>query len=321
MKPKLSTVISWSVLIGCAGFILHFFSSDRQSLALLAGISPAQIAVLVLLHVVYLGLHGYRYQVVLQKCSGRALAYLAWFRIYVIGRFLNLVVPQMGNVYRGLRLKSELRVSYTSYASGLLSVGWLGAWCNLVAGVAVVGWLSPDLRVGGLSAFWGLLALTLAVGIGPILLHRVLALIHPSGGLGALSWLRAKIAEAVGGAVGALRDGRYVGAILLLSAAQFAIACAIFFACFEALGITVGAGELVLFYVLLQFSTYVNITPGNLGVQEIAFGLLADAIHIGMGEGMLVSALLRVTGYLALFALALPMGAVDVMRRQGGLRP
>lgn len=314
MKPKIRNAISWLIVIGCAGFIAHFFIARREQVDLLARISPADVAYLVLLHFVYLAVHGYRYQAVLQKCSGRLVAFVAWFRIYVIGQFLNLAIPQFGNVYRGLRLKADFGISYTNYASSLLSIAWLGTWCNLLTGVIIIGWLSPELRIAAVPALWVLLALTIGCGFGPILIYWVLGRRLVARASEPVSRLCAKISEVVGDAVKALRDGRYACIILILSTVQFALACMIFFACFQALGVAVGAGELVLFYVLLQLFSYVSITPGNLGVQEIAFGLLAEAIHIGMGEGMLVSALLRVTGYVALLVLALPMGGLDLLR-------
>lgn len=61
--------------------------------------------------------------------------------------------------------------------------------------------------------------------------------------------------------------------------------------------------------------TSINLPPGNLGVRKVAFGLLADLTGIGMAEGMLVSALLRVVGYIALFAVALAMGGLGVLRQ------
>jgi uncharacterized membrane protein YbhN (UPF0104 family) len=83
---------------------------------------------------------------------------------------------------------------------------------------------------------------------------------------------------------------------------------------FAALGREVGAAEAIAFYVLLQLATYLTITPGNLGVQELAFGALAVGVGGAAVEGVVVSGLLRVTGVLALVAAGLPLGGVAAVR-------
>jgi len=66
--------------------------------------------------------------------------------------------------------------------------------------------------------------------------------------------------------------------------------------------------------VLLQLATYVAVTPGNLGLQELAFGVLAVGLGSAAVDGVVVSALVRVTGVVAIVAFALPLGGVQALR-------
>lgn len=313
VQSRSGRLFSWLLLVLCLGFILYFFATNQEGIRLLLQIHAGPFLALLFLQFTYLIVHGYRFQIVLEKCSGREIGFRPWFRIYVLGRFLNMIVPQLGAIYRSVRLKKDYQITYTRYVSGFFSHAWLGCSFNLVAALVMIVLLSPDLRIGPVQAIYPVLGLVVVLGLGPVLLEALWSVRVIE--VRALSWLHAKLAEMLRVSVQSLRDRAYLTRFLLLALVLLVQACAIFYLCFLSLGIPVEPAAVILFYVLLQLSTYVNVTPGNLGVQEIAFGLLADQMGIGMGEGMLVSVLLRVTGYIALFAVALAMGGLGVLRQ------
>ena len=315
---RIRRVLSWILLLLSVGFIIHFFGTHRENLETLLEIEVLPLIVLLTLNFFYLIVHGYCFQLVLEKCYGRKIGFHAWFNIYVLGRFLNLIIPQLGNVYRSVRLKQEHQVTFTRYVSGYFSFAWMGTWVNLAIALAVIAVMSPDLQIGPVSAIYPVLGLVVLFGAGPIVLDAWLSSWRVENR--ALSWVHEKIAEMLRVSVQNLRDRRYLTKFFMLGLVLLGQVCVAFYFCFAALGVTVDPAAVVLFYVLLQLATFVNLTPGNLGVQEIAFGVLAEQMGIGMGEGMLVSVLLRVTGLIALFAVAIPMGGLGVMRQAGRYR-
>lgn len=111
-----------------------------------------------------------------------------------------------------------------------------------------------------------------------------------------------------------LRDRRYLVRVTAWTVAAFVQASAMIWLAFAALGVPVGLAEAIAFYVLLQVATYVPITPGNLGVQELAFAGLATGMGGGAVDGVAVSALVRVSGVVALVAASLPMGGAEAVR-------
>ncbi len=299
------------LLLASLGFIAYFIVTNWGEFALLRRIQTDQLAFLIFINVAYLVVHARRLQIVLEKCSERVIGYGSWFRIYIIGRFLNLVVPQLGNIYRGTQLKAEHKITYTRYVGGMVSFSWMGAWVSMALALLVI--LSADraLRLGGLPAWLIVLALNMALVVVPVTLDLLFRATTVRGQR--LSWLHAKLAEVLQVSVDSLRDVRYLVRFLLLGVVLFGLACAVFYLCFLVFGIEVGPAELVLFYVLLQIGSYVSLTPGNVGVQEIAFGVLGEQMGISMADGILVAALMRLAGYIAIFALALPMGGLDVL--------
>ncbi len=56
----------------------------------------------------------------------------------MVGRFLNAIFPQAGNLYRGYVLKASHGISYTDYISGFLAFSWLGTVFSMVAAFVIL---------------------------------------------------------------------------------------------------------------------------------------------------------------------------------------
>jgi uncharacterized membrane protein YbhN (UPF0104 family) len=55
----------------------------------------------------------------------------------------------------------------------------------------------------------------------------------------------------------------------------------------------------LLIYLLSSFSVLINITPGNLGVQEVITSLAAEILGVGADTGLLASLIIRAITILA----------------------
>ena len=305
-------VLSWALLIASLAMVVHFLWQSGDALRALSRIGAPSIAALFAMHLVYLVTYGYRYLVVLEKCSARSVGFRPWFRIYVLGQFLNLAVPQLGSVYRGLSLKKEFDISYTRYITGFFSVAWLSAGMNMALALVAIVVLQPDLTVGQIPAYLIPLAIGLVVVAAPPMGSLLLAAVKVR--LASFSWVQSKLSEVLQVSLSNCRDLRYLLTVAGLGLLLLIQASVIFGLIFSALGIPVAVAALILFYVILQVGTYISLTPGNLGVQELAFGVLASQLGIGIAEGVLASLFLRTTGYVSLLMIVLPIGGLGVFR-------
>lgn len=307
-RRRAGRALRWVLLGACAWFLVRFFARHGAEIVRRIELRPGPLVLLVAVQIAYLIVQGGRYRLVLERCAGRGIGAAPFLRLYVLGRFLNQVVPQAGNVYRALALKSGFGVSYTSYVASLVSFAWLGTLFNLLASATALAVVAPRLRVAGLPAAALVVGLALVVAAGPPAAARALGAVGARSGR--LGWLRDKAAEALDLAVSGLRDARFLarlggGSVLVFAAAVAAVAASA-----HALGLRAGLGDIVLYQVAMQLSYVATLTPANLGVTEIGIGLLAREMGLGMGEGILLAALLRVTATLALLALALPLGGL-----------
>ncbi len=278
----------------------------------LAALAPAAVAWLVVQQLAYLVAQSGRFHVVLVRFANRPVGFTPWLRLFVIGRFLNLFVPQGGNVYRAVELRRRFDVAYVDFVAAFVNAPWLAMVLNLAIGAVAVLALRPGTELAGWPLWLLLAAATLAGAAAPFVALALLPLLprrwRP------LAWLHARLAEMVRATLASLRDRRYLAAVFAWTFVSFVQATAMLWYGFSALGSPVGVAEAIAFYVLLQLATYFPVTPGNVGVQELAFGALSAGFGASAVDGVVVSGLLRATGVVALVLAALPLGGVEALR-------
>lgn len=315
----LRAVAPWLVVAAALAATALLARARGEDLALLSALEPWAVAALVALQGVYLVLQSGRFHVVLVRLAERAVGFWPWLRLFTVGRFLNLFVPQAGNVYRAVELKRRFDVGYTRFIAAFVNAPWIAMVLNFAIGAALLGLLQSATRVAGVPLWLALAGAALVTAAAPFVLVVLLPLVPQR--FRWVGWLHGRVSEMLRLTLESLRDARYLLWVMAWTAASFAQAVLMLWVCFTALGLPAGLAEAVAFYVLLQLATYVALTPGNLGLQELAFAGLAAGFGGGAVEGVLVSGLIRVTGVVALVALALPFGGVEALRESRRPRP
>jgi putative Mn2+ efflux pump MntP len=79
-----------------------------------------------------------------------------------------------------------------------------------------------------------------------------------------------------------------------------------------ATGSVIDLATIGVFYALYRLTFHINITPGNLGIREIAYGLLCAGAHIGMSKGLLISAELRIFSAIILIVIGLAIAGNEL---------
>ncbi len=302
----------WLALAVAVTATIALVVARREDLRVLADLAPAAVAWLVVQQLAYLVAQSGRFHVVLVRFAGRPVGFAPWLRLFVLGRFLNLFVPQGGNVYRAVELRRRFDVTYVNFVAAFVNAPWLAMVLNLALGAVAVAALQPAATLGGWP-LWLVLALATLLGaIAPFMALVALRLV-PRGAR-PLAWLRARLVEMVDATLASLGDRRYLMRVFVWTLVSFVQASAMLWYGFAALGSPVGVAEAIAFYVLLQLATYFPVTPGNVGVQELAFGALAAGFGATAVDGVVVSGLVRVTGVVALVLAALPLGGIEAAR-------
>lgn len=78
---------------------------------------------------------------------------------------------------------------------------------------------------------------------------------------------------------------------------------------------------LAMFFILLKVTSYLIITPGNLGVREIAYAFLGSQLNLDPGRAMALSILYRIFGMIITSAFGIYFGGIKLLKSPEAIKP
>jgi uncharacterized membrane protein YbhN (UPF0104 family) len=127
------------------------------------------------------------------------------------------------------------------------------------------------------------------------------------------------VASSFATARGTLADSAFILRYVALNLVAAAMHAAILWLAFDTVGGGLSFGRLMLFQVLLKFTSLVQVTPGNIGLTELAYGVLAEAASGGAQRGIAASLLIRALSTPVTVALGVVLGGIAFLQRRGRL--
>ncbi len=239
------------------------------------------------------------------------MPFWSWFKLFIHTRFLNQFFPQSGNIYRGFALKKKFDISYTNYITSFASFAWMDTCFNFIIASAIVLIFEPKLEIFNLNAGLMIFGLTCITIISPYFLNKISVFIEKKSEK--TLWIHKKSNDVLNSTINNMKDFKFVSKILLLGILAFIRTIAFYYVLFKNFNVDPNLSILVIFYALFKLSSFFIITPGNLGIQEIAFGFLSAQLGIGISEGILVCATGRVIGVLVIIILGISTGGYDLI--------
>lgn len=305
--------IQWYIAVLCVIYIIYYLVNNREDLRSLYKINIYDLSLIIIIYFIAFLIQGFRYRIVINKCSGKRIPFFGWFKIFIKGIFLSKLMPQLGNVYRSAVLKKSYNISYTSYISSFASFAWLDSLLSLFIALLLIILFNPHLSFGYIKGYLLILVLFIILIILPYFMYLLLSHIKIKGKF--FNWFHLKISEVFKTAVNNTRDYKYIISLFLTGLLSMFSSILIFYICFDGLGIDVALPVLALFGALLKISNLVVLTPGNLGIREIAYGFLGSFAGISPGHTYLASLITRLIGTLLVFALGIGFGGMGVLRK------
>jgi uncharacterized membrane protein YbhN (UPF0104 family) len=303
-------VLRWILAAVLLLLIVRLVVRDPAPLLMLGDVDAVVLGVMAALIVLNQWLMSWRLKLVMHIVGAR-LTHWQWFRLTSLGQFLNLFVPQLGHLHRGLVLKRDFGISYPRYASGLLLFFWIELLTSVLLAVGVVAAVDPGYRVGPVGVLLPLLGGLVALTLGPVVL--VLQVLG-----------RRIVSTRVQTIIGRLRplcddlrkaawQPRFLISFFALNAVVASGHVAMLSLAFDAVGGRLGVSQLGLFQVLLKLTNQVAITPGNVGLTELCYGALAQASDGSMQRGIAAAVLLRTLGTLMTIAIGCVVGGLPLL--------
>ncbi len=278
-----------------------YFYHNRLELRLFLSLSIRDAAILTVLFSASLWLYAQTFYQAMSKCVAGRVSFVLFFKTIVTGKMLGLIIPQAGAVYRGILFKQICGVPYTRFISGTFAFAWIDALLNIAIAAAVLAAGDTSMRIAGMPVMLWLAALT----VGWFVPFGIRAMLRSPFCAGRFQSLRLRLVEMLDISVSCLRDKGVMIRLAAAHLANFGVCIAIFYILLRSFGAAASLEVLTLFSVLMKIASYIILTPGNVGVREIAYGYLAAQLHLPPAQGIAVSVFYRLFGTLVLALLGI----------------
>jgi uncharacterized membrane protein YbhN (UPF0104 family) len=310
---KWKMLLKFSIGIICVGYIVTFFTKNSDSILIVFNIDLLSIILIVFTIIITLLFYFLRFLIIVIRCSGQKIPFHDWVKTTIIARFLNLILSQSGNIYRAIYLKKTYQVNYTNYIIIYSSFAWIDTFLNIGAITILIAILNPKLKIGDYYAWNISLYLFLMTLVAPFV-GRIL-LSCTSFKSPRITWIRDKVSYVVSTAINVSKDILFMGKISSLGLIVLFTNMIAYKILFNSFLIEVDFSTIAIFCVLLKIGNFITITPGNIGVQELAFGFLSQEMGVGMAEGIVVSIVGRLILTSITIVWAISIGGLGVIRK------
>jgi uncharacterized membrane protein YbhN (UPF0104 family) len=303
-KPLAPRWVSWLVAIIGIGILVALVVRSGVPLDTV-DLSVGSVGLLLISQVAYLVTESLRMQSILQEAAGMRFQPLVMFRIFVMARILNLVVPQSGNVYRIASLKDRYNAPIVETTGGLASFVWISVTASLALSTVLtfVSGTSAT-RVTAISV-QVLAGLTIAAVAAPCALLWVASRITSEN-----SFL-SKIRRASGAALDVVKHPRVLMRFLGYWALSLIVIVIMYATAFSMVGTIPSIAALIAIYALVQATSFVVITPGNIGIQDIGFTAVAIAFGSEPAVAAAAALIIRISGVAVTAAVGLVIVGVE----------
>jgi uncharacterized membrane protein YbhN (UPF0104 family) len=302
-RHKIWSVVAFSVVI--AGIVL-FFIMKPHFLRPILHITLSQASLLVVTSLICTTINGLFLKELTSK-FGVNLSIVEWFGLSVVTTLGNYITPFSGGmIARAAYLKQRHSFSYSKFMSVLAANYLVIFWMIGMAGtVILVKWVKMVSSVYVVLVFFILV-------VGVISIFFLFPSIKSPGD--DKSFFVAHINEALSGWDLIRKDAALLFTIVVYTAVNIAVNGLSFWIAYSALGAAVPFTSALLVSLFISFSLLINVTPGNIGVQEAIVGLSSGLLGLGAGLALVAAILVRASALLVAFTLG-PIFSVLLSRK------
>jgi uncharacterized protein (TIRG00374 family) len=291
--PRTITVLSLIFLLLTVAGIGLYLGHHPELFDHIRNVSIGSGLLLFLMSVLMLAANGLFLQIIAKKFN-MSLAMKEWFGLAAVTAMVNYLSPFSGGlVARAAYLKHRYEFPYAHFLA-MVTANYLIAF----AVIGFTGSVTLLTLTGTGSDSWPVLLLFLAT-----LLTILLVLFIPSRSIGGRHRLLRFVQQALVGLEVIRRDRALLGKLIALTFFNVTVGALLFFAVFKSVGFAIPFRTALLIYLLTSYTVLINVTPGNLGIQEVVTSLAAAILGAGADMGLLVSLIIRAVTILVAFTL------------------
>ena len=111
-----------------------------------------------------------------------------------------------------------------------------------------------------------------------------------------------------------MKDYHQVFRVLILIILAFIIVNVTYATIINGLNIKLNIALIIVFTILFRLSNIINITPGNIGINEFIFAYIGSYLNISFSTGMLICMIYRFIAYSSIIFFGILFGGVDFIK-------
>ena len=302
-NTKLHAQKSWRRKLGifltpiCFGAIAWMAYQNPEALTKLASLDSQTIALTSALLAIYFLVYSLRLQRVVEFWAKCNIPKIHFLKVVILGRLYNTLFPQLGFLYRGMTLKRDYDIQHSNYFGSQIAFGILDLIANILIYLTV--WVAYE-KTLFLAAITFIACGSSILFIFSKLRHFPLPANNTEGKL--LLWLkefRTRCSE--------INQPTFYIPFFILSLLSLVLMTTVFSSYFNQLSNPLSLPIIILFYTLYRITFYLSITPGNLGLRELAFGFIGAGFGVPAAAAALIALSIRIQAYIILALMALPL--------------
>lgn len=302
--------LSIAILLLVAAGLAVFLVSEKSLVIQLMQVDLVVVACLVILRFLFLVTNG----LFLKTYSGRfgiRLSVKEWLGLSIVTTMGNFVTPFSGGLMaRAAYLKHRHGFSYADFTTSLAANYLVNFWVIGLTGIVVMLLLGNSF-----PGLWPLILFFAAVTAVTSLLAVV-----PVGELRGEAPLIRNLNRVMQGWRMIRKDRPFLERLVLYVIVNIALNGLSFYLAYVALGGDASFTASLVVSLLSSFSILINLTPGNLGIQEAVTSLSSALLGLGAGLGLLVAIIIRAASLLPALGLG-PLFSYYLTRELASERP
>jgi len=270
-------------------YIIYYIIQNHEHFKVITSLGVPEIMGLFLVILVTTLVSAQRLLLVMKYFDLQEISFSRWFRIFILARFLNRLVPQGGNLYRALTLKKEKGFSLKNYTLSFIGFTWIDLLVTFSLISIVLYGYQPTLSIGKINLMYASIAAVIILIITALIYFRRPSAVKMDWGL---LWRN-----------------------IMLCMITFGLSLLWFYLGFRSVHVSIPIGALAVFTAIIRMGLIVTITPGNIGVLELAYGTLSSALGFNFATGVMVAAVTRAVSFCSVLLLGALMGGLPMIAK------
>ena len=305
---KLKKTIKLFLSVILLAYIAYYIANNTDEFLKLKDIKWHQILQMYVVTCLLLCVIGVRLLNIMRVYGLKQISFIEWVRIYMLARFFNYFVPQAGSIYRAVKLKEEYGFTYLKYLTSFLAFTWMDAITILLTVSMMLFVFEKTFIVAGIPAYLLSLASLLLVIFIPITFSLLAkGMFNEQSALSKTLYKFSSFIDVMNSPVLILKQ-------LALSILSFLLYVYLLYICSISISVEIPISMLVIFSAIIKLSTYIVITPGNIGINELALGYLSIGSNLEFGDGIMISGISRLIIYISTITLGCIFGGIPMVK-------